>query len=152
MSHPHKPLKADPTGMKDFSKEVQAVVGPLLYELGFTLDSADVRIDEGGRFGSVVYYVSADCRIQIHQSSREGSVNCMIAPLDAQNAFGPHDRSSKWQYLTKFAPMPDEPLEELVAAVSFEPKTSTEQLRWVRDRILECYRTAHAGILKAHDA
>lgn len=136
---------------EDFPREVQTVVGPLLSDLGFALDSTDVHVDEGGRFGSVVYYVSADCRIQIYQSSREGSVNCMIAPLDAQNAFGPHDRSSKWQYLTRFAPMPDVPLEELVAAVSFEPKTSTEQLRWVRDNILKYYRTAHAGILQAHE-
>ncbi|WP_193044324.1 hypothetical protein [Mycolicibacterium baixiangningiae] len=134
----------------DFTEEVQSVVGPLLSDLGFTLDSANVDVDEGGRFGSVVYYVSADCRIQIYQSSREGSVNCMIAPLDARNEFGPRDKSSKWQYLTRFSPMPDVPLEVLIEAVSFDPKTTAEELHWVRDNILKYYETAHAGILEAY--
>lgn len=134
-----------------FPEEVQSIVGPVLSSLGFTLDSTDANVDESGRFGSVVYYKSADCRIQIYQSSREGSVNCMIAPLDAQNEFGPRDKSFKWQYLTKFAPMPDAPLEELIEAVSFEPKATAEQLQWVRDNISRYYETAHAGVLKTHE-
>ncbi|KUH84625.1 hypothetical protein [Mycobacterium sp. IS-1556] len=131
-----------------FPTEVESIVGPLLSDLGFTLDNVDVHVDEGGRHGSVVYYKSADCKLQIYQSSREGSVNCMIAPLDAPNEFGPHDASFKWQYLTKFAPMPDVPLEELIETVSFETKTSAEELRWVRDNILKYYEAAHAGIHK----
>ncbi|MCV7269216.1 hypothetical protein [Mycolicibacterium doricum] len=51
----------------------------------------------------------------------------MIAPLDAPNKFGPRDASLRWQYLTKFAARRDASLEELVEAVSFEPKTSAER-------------------------
>ncbi|KUH67864.1 MULTISPECIES: hypothetical protein [Mycobacteriaceae] len=131
----------------DFSDQVQSIVGPLLSELGFRLDGVDLNVDEGGRLGAVVYYRSADCKIQVYQSAREGSTNCMIAPLDAPNVFGPHDRSLSWQYLTKFVPLPDTPLEELVESVSFKPKTTAEQLRWVRDIIGEHFEAARAGIL-----
>lgn len=129
-----------------FPDEVQSIVGPVLSNLGFTLDSVDEHVDEGGRFGSVAYYKAADCRVQIYQSSREGATNCMIAPLDAPNEFGPRDTSCRWQYLTRFAPRRDESLEELVEAVSFEPKTTTEELRWVRDNIQKYSAAARAGI------
>ncbi|MBA0047716.1 hypothetical protein [Mycobacteroides sp. LB1] len=130
-----------------FTEEAQSIVGPLLSDLGFTLDVIDDHVNEGGRTGSVVYYRSEDCKVQVYQSSREGSVNCMIAPLDAPNVFGPQDRSFSWQYLTKFAPMPEMSLEELAESVSFEPKTSAEQLQWVRDNIAKYYEAAHRGIL-----
>jgi hypothetical protein len=160
MSHPHEPLKEDPAGLRSrksmslddhFPAEVQSIVGPALSQLGFTLESIDVDVDEGGGSGSVVYFRSADCKLQIYRSSREGSINCMIAPLGAPNVFGPRDKSLRWQYLTKFAPMPDAPLEELVDAVSFEPKTSAEELRWVRDSILQYYELAHDGILHMYE-
>jgi hypothetical protein len=131
-----------------FAAEVEAVVGPLLADLGFTLDEVDNNIDEGGRQGSVVYYKSDDCKIQIYRSSREGSVNCMIAPLDAPNVFGLYDQSYKWQYFTKFSTAPNVSLEELVQQVSFEPETDRAQLEWVRDRIAEYFEAAHAGILE----
>jgi hypothetical protein len=134
----------------NFAGEVQSVVGPLLADLGFELDEIDDAVDEGGRPGSVVYYRSRDCKIQIYKSSREGSVNCMIAPLNAVNNFGPRDQSSNWQYLNKFSPAPDLPLEELVKSVSFEAKTDNERLEEVRDRIAEYYDDAHAGILKTY--
>lgn len=131
----------------DFSNQVQAIVGPLLSELGFKLDGVDLNVDEGGMSGAVVYYRSADCKMQVYQSSREGNVNCMIAPLDAPNRFGPLDRSLTWQYLTKFVPMPDTPLEELIESVSFEPKSTAEQLRWVRDTIGQHFEAARAGVV-----
>ncbi|WP_142281587.1 hypothetical protein [Mycobacterium kyorinense] len=131
-----------------FPAEVEAVVGPLLADLGFTLDEVDNNVDEGGRRGSVVYYRSDDCKIQVYRSSREGSVNCMIAPLDASNVFGLSDQSYKWQYFTKFSPAVNVSLEELVQQVSFEPQTDKEQLEWVRDRIVEYFDVAHAGILE----
>jgi hypothetical protein len=134
----------------DFAGEVQSVVGPLLADLGFELDEIDADVDEGGRPGSVVYYRSHDCKIQIYKSSREGSVNCMIAPLNAVNDFGPRDQSSSWQYLNKFSPAPDVPLEELVKSVSFKAKTDNQRLEEVRDRIAQYYDDAHAGILKTY--
>ena len=130
----------------DFAQEVQTIVGPLLSNLGFTLDEIDDHVDEGGMLGSVVFYRSKDCKIQVYESSREGSVNCMIAQAEAPNRFGPQDRSYQWQYLTKFAPTPETSLEELAQAVSFEPKTSAEQLGWVRDNIEKYYDVARDGI------
>lgn len=130
----------------DFTEQVQTVVGPLLTDLGFKLDEVDSYVDEGGMRGSVVYYCAQDCKIQIYQSSREGSINCMIAPLAASNSFGPQDRSGSWQYLTKFVPAPEMSLEELAQSVSFEPKTSSEELLWVRDNIAKNFEAAHLGI------
>ncbi|MGE2832659.1 hypothetical protein [Mycobacterium sp. SMC-4] len=133
-----------------FPDEVQSAVGPLLSELGFTLDSVNAHVDEDGGFGSVVYYRSEDCKIQVYRSSREGSVNCMIAPLEAPNEFGPRDKSPTWQYLTKFSPKSDVPLEELIRAVSFEPQTSVEELRWVRETISKYINAARDGIRGMH--
>jgi hypothetical protein len=130
-----------------FSDEVQTIVGPLLTDLGFTVDEIDGHVDEGGRSGSVVYYRNQDSKIQVYESSREGSINCMIAPLEASNVFGPQDQSFNWQYFTKFVPAPEMSIEELAQTVSFEPKTTTEQLVWVRDNIANYFETAHKGIL-----
>jgi hypothetical protein len=132
---------------ENFPAEVQSVVGPLLANLGFTVDELDNNVDEGGRRGSVVYYRSDDCKIQIYRSAREGSVNCMIAPLVAPNIFGLYDRSHRWQYLAKFSPTPNVPLEELVRSVSYKSKTDKEQLLWVKDQIGQHYQAAHLGIL-----
>ncbi|HZC09584.1 MAG TPA: hypothetical protein VE485_06055 [Mycobacterium sp.] len=128
---------------ENFPAEVQSVVGPLLDDLGFMVDEIDNNVDEGGRRGSVVYYCSDDRKIQIYQSARERNVNCMIAPLIAPNIFGLHDRSHRWQYLAKFSPAPNIPLEELVRPVSYKSKTDVEQLLWVKDQIGQHYQAAH---------
>lgn len=132
----------------EFSTDVQSIVGPLLAERGFVLDEIDDRPDEGGRDQHIVYYRSNDCKIQIYQSSREGEVNCMIAPLDVPNEFGL--RAKKWQYLTRFAKRPDLPLEELGIVARAEYEAYANPLEWVRDRIARHYEAAHAGILKMY--
>lgn len=87
----------------EFLTAVQSTVGPLLDQLGFQLDSFDGNVDEGGRLGSVAFFGRNDCKIQVYRSTRAGSVNCTIAPIDAPNVFGPYDYSKKWQYLARFA-------------------------------------------------
>jgi hypothetical protein len=133
-----------------FADDVEAVVGPMLMKRGFVLDEIDDSIDEGGRPAAVVYYRSTDCKIQIYKSSREGNVNCMIAPAGAKNEFGPLDKSLQWHYLNEFSPAPDVPLEELVKSVSYKAKTEREQLEKVRDRIAEYYDDACAGVLQKY--
>ena len=133
-----------------FPEQVQSIVGPLLSKLGFTLDFVDDAVDEGGRTGSVVYYRSDDLKMQVYESSRNGSVNCMIAPITAHNTFGPLDRSYKWQHPASFSPAPDVPLEELVKSVRYEAKSTTESLEWVRNQIGEHYLSARACILETH--
>lgn len=71
-----------------FTVDVETVVGPLLDNLGFVLDDVDDSPDQGGIERHIVYYQSKDCRLQIYGSSREGEINCMIAPLDASSQFG----------------------------------------------------------------
>ncbi|WP_293003206.1 hypothetical protein [Mycobacterium sp.] len=105
-------------------------------------------IDEGGPKGAVAYYRSGDCKIQIYRSSREGNINCMIARISAPNEFGPHDRSLTWRFLNEFSPAPDVSLEDLAKTVSYKAKSESEQLRAVKDRIVECYDEAHAAILQ----
>lgn len=131
-----------------FSNEVQAIVGPLLTELGFILDEIDDRPDEGGRGQHIVYYRSNDCKLQIYKSSREGEVNCMIAPLYVANQFGL--RATKWQYLTKFVKRPDLPLEELISLARSDYEAYANPLEWVRGRIAKYYEAAHAGILEMY--
>ena len=137
----------------DFSSKVQSILDPLLLDLGFTLDEIDDNIDEGGRRGSVVYYRSQDCKLQIYWSSREGEINCMIGPLDAPNEPGLYNRSTKWHYLNEFTKPPDLPLEELVRVlreerVNFE--SDVTWLEWLRERIGRDFDAAHAAVLKMY--
>lgn len=133
----------------DFVAEVRAIVEPLLVDLGFVADGFD-DFDEGGIPGTVVYYRSSDCKIQVYKSSRQGSINCTIAPLRANNEFCHRDPSSEWQFITKFTPTPYVPLEELVKSVSYESLPDNELLEEIRDRIAKYYNDAHAGILKMY--
>jgi hypothetical protein len=130
-----------------FSAEVQSIVGPLLIDLGFVLDGVE-DFDEGGLPGTVVYYRSDDCKIQIYQSGREGETNCMIAPLDAPDSFGL--RADKWQYLLRFSKTPDLPLAELAALTRAEYNAYANPLEWVRDQIAKYYPAAHTGILEMY--
>jgi hypothetical protein len=132
----------------EFSADVQAIVGPLLERLGFVLDGIDDSPDEGGRRQHIVFYRSDDCKIQVYESSREGSTNCMIAPLDVPNEFGP--RAKKWQYLPRFSKQPDLPLAELAKLVRAEYEAYANPLEWVRDRIVRYYEAAHKGILEMY--
>ncbi len=134
----------------EFSAEVEAIVGPLLEKLGFVIDGIDDNPDKGGRRQHIVYYRSADCKMQIYESSREGETNCMIAPLDAPNAFGLNTK--KWQFLTRFSKRPDLPLAELSAQARADYVSYANPLEWVRDRILKYYELAHVGILEMYGA
>jgi hypothetical protein len=86
--------------------------------------------------------------MQIYESSREGATNCIIAPLDAPNAFGL--RAERWQYLPRFSTAPDLPLAELAALARAEYESYPNPLEWVRDRIARYYEAAHAGILRMY--
>lgn len=132
----------------DFSANVNRIIGPLLSELGFVLDSVD-DIDEEGRRGSVVYYESEDCKLQIYWSPRAGEINCMIAPLTAPNAPGLYDRSEKWHYLDEFIDKPNVPLEQLVKLLRAERayfETEESRLAWLEGRIENNIGTARIRI------
>jgi hypothetical protein len=134
----------------EFLTGVRSIIEPTLADLGFRPDGYVDDIDEGGRKACIAFYRSADCKMQIYESSREGNVNCMIAPASATNEFGPLDKSLQWHYLNEFSPAPDVPLEELVKSVSYKAKTEREQLEEVRDRIAEYYDDACAGVLRKY--
>ncbi|MCP2627939.1 hypothetical protein [Mycolicibacterium smegmatis] len=134
--------------MQNFFMEVEAVVGPLLAELGFRLDETDNTPDRGGdRY--IAYYRRKDCKLQIYQSSRDGETNCMIAPLGAPNEFGL--RNEKWQYLTRFTKRPNLPATELIQIARREYESYSNSLEWVRDRIRANYESAHASIRTMRD-
>ncbi|TDO06502.1 hypothetical protein EV580_6594 [Mycobacterium sp. BK086] len=132
-----------------FSGDVQTIIGSLLSERGFTVDEIDERPLVGGRPPHVVYYRSNDCKIQIYESRRDGETNCMIAPVDAPNEFGPN--STKWHYLDRFA-QPREPAtpETLRAAIA-EYRSYANPVEWVRDHIVKYYDDAHRGILAKYN-
>lgn len=141
---------------QEFLAGVRSIVEPLLNELGFEWDEYNDNVDEGdrdarqgGRRGAVVFFRSDDCKMQIYDSTRDGSINCMIAPLDAPNIFGPYDRSGKWQYLPRFAVRQGIPLEEIMKdnlAVDFP--TTNQLLESVRNRIEKYFPVAHDGVLE----
>ena len=135
-----------------FSTKVTTIVGPVLSRLGFVLEAVDDDVDEGGRQGSVVYFSSVDCRIQLYWSPRGGEINCMIAPMNAPNVPGLYDTSGKWRFWNEFVERPSVPLEELVELLRSEKvnfETDESWLRWWAERIQRFYSAAHAGILKA---
>lgn len=137
---------------EDFPQKVQSIVGPRLADLGFELDEIDNNVDEGGRHGSVVYYRSADCKLQIYWSEREGEINAMIARLDAPNEHGLYNRSSQWHYLNDFIQAPDLPLEELVKVLKAERanfESDTKWLEWLRGRIETNFPAARDGVLNS---
>lgn len=133
----------------EFAEAVEAIVGPLLADLGFALDEIDDSPDEGGRPQHVVYYRSHDCKIQVYDSRREGEVNCMIAPVSAPNGFGL--RTKKWHGFTRFTELPDLSLEQLADLAQAELAAYPNRLEWVRDRIIKYYNNAHRGILQMYD-
>jgi hypothetical protein len=133
---------------QEFLDGVRSIVEPLLVQLGFCLDAVDDNVDEWGRPGSVVFYRSEDCKIQVYASSREGSINCMIAPLDAANVFGPHDRSGKWQYLPRYAIWQGVSPEEIMKdKLPVDFPTTSQFLESVRHRIEKYYPVAHDGVI-----
>src|SRR5579875_2979043 len=113
----------------EFATEVQTIIGPVLEQFGFVLDQINDSPDEGGRRQHIVFYRSNDCKIQIYESSREGEVNCMIAPLDVSNEFGL--RAKKWQYLTRFTKQPELPLEKLAQRARAEYEAYANPVEWV---------------------
>lgn len=131
-----------------FSAELETTVGPLLAELGFVLDEADDSPDQGGIERHIVYYRSSDCRMQIYEYSREGEVNCMIAPLGAPNEFGLN--SKQWHYISKFSKRSNVPPQERLKIAIDEANAYVDPLQWVRDRIFKYYDSAHAGILEMY--
>jgi hypothetical protein len=138
---------------REFLAGVQSIVEPLLAELGFRLEECDDDVD-GGRSGDcVVYFGSNDCKIQIYDSPRAGSINCMIAPLDAPNVFGPYDRSGKWQYIVMSAIKSGIPREEIMSdKLPVDFPTTSQSLEWVRGRIEKYFPIAHASILEMNES
>lgn len=131
----------------DFPSDVRLVVEPILSKRGFVLDEIQDGTDDGGRQLSVVYFRSADCKIQIYESAREGETNCMIAPLDAPNEFGLLSTSKKWQFLTRFVKRSDLPLEGRFKMARQEYESYDNPLEWVKACIEARFDTAHAAML-----
>lgn len=133
----------------DFSDHVQAIIGPVLADRGFTGEDIDDSPDQWGRERHIVYYRSNDCKIQVYESAREGEVNCMIAPSDAPNEWGLDSKS--WHFLTHFAQRREPPSPESLRAVRAEYDSYSNPLEWLRDRIIKYYDDAHQGILATRD-
>lgn len=136
---------------QEFLAGVQSIVEPVLTQLGFELEEYDDDVDEGGPKGSVVFFRSKDCKIQVYDSPRGGELNCMIAPLDAPNVFGPYDRSAKWQYLPRYAIWQGVPPEEIMKEkLPVDFPTTSQFLESVRRRIEKYYPVAHTGVLEKY--
>ena len=84
-------------------------LGPMLASLGFALEAADNTLVYGDRPTWAVYYRSADYKLQICWSAREGGIDVMLAPLDAPNAFGLTGSSDGWRHLLALSRSDDDP-------------------------------------------
>jgi hypothetical protein len=138
----------------EFLTGVRSIIEPTLADLGFRLDGYVDDIDEGGRKVRIAFYRSADCKIQIYESSREGEINAMIAPAVAPDQYGLSNQSRMWHYFNEFTDEPKLPLEELVAKLRAERdnfKTTSSWLEWIKkERIARYYESAHAAILEKY--
>jgi hypothetical protein len=127
---------------------VRRIIGPVLEARGFVMDYMDDQLYDGDGQSEVVFYRSSDCKVQSYLSSRAGEVNAMIAPLNAPNVFGLLDHSGKWQYFARFITRPDLSITRLARLSTSTYEIDEERVESVRNRILENYPSAHAGILK----
>jgi hypothetical protein len=131
-----------------FRANVERTLGPLLSKLGFVMEEVDDGPDEGGIPRHIAYFKSADCRLQVYDSSREGEINCMIAPLDAPKKFGLN--AEKWHYISRFSKRSDLPPKERLRVAIAEAQAYANPFEWVRDRIAKHYERAHASILELY--
>ncbi|CAJ1586169.1 hypothetical protein [[Mycobacterium] wendilense] len=137
----------------EFVIQAQEILGPTLSGRGFTLEEIDDAVDEGGRYGAALYYLSSDCKLQIYWSAREWEVNVMVAPLGSPNQHGLYDRSRRWHYLPEFSPRPNLSLEELVKKRREEGVKFLDdigQLRQLVGHIDRYFEKAHTEILKQY--
>ncbi|MBB4854717.1 hypothetical protein HNP40_002104 [Mycobacteroides chelonae] len=127
----------------NYSTEVAQHMGVVLSRFGFTLEEASDSITYGDRPAGAVFYRSADCKLQICWSARDGGLDIMLARLDAPNEFGLANKSKKWHFLL----MLDESEDGLVTpAVG----ASSEELWAWRNALLEAhFSAAHANLLAA---
>lgn len=133
---------------QQFLAGVRSIVEPLLSRLGFDLLEYDDSVGRGDAAASVVYFQSDDCKIQVYDSPRSGSINCMIATLDASNTFGPSDEKGEWQYLPRFAVLAGVPLDQIESDGLPEFPTLSQWLESICRRIERYYPVAHEGVLK----
>ncbi|OBK15453.1 hypothetical protein [Mycobacterium asiaticum] len=131
---------------EEFLTDVQTIIGPVLAGFGFELAAFQDDIDEDGVAGSVAFYRSPDCQLQIYNSKRAGEINCMIALVGAAQVYGLFDRTGEWQYLARFADRAE--LAELIRSEGTGFPTEREELERIKTRIERFYPIAHAGILK----
>jgi hypothetical protein len=67
--------------------------------MGFVLDEVQEGITYSERPAWAVYYRRDDCKLQVCWSSREGSIDFMLAKPQAQNEFGPRNTARDWHFL-----------------------------------------------------
>ncbi|WP_195166634.1 hypothetical protein [Mycobacteroides abscessus] len=87
--------------------DVQKYMGPTLSKYGFELESIEPAVEYGERPAWAVYFRGADCKLQVCWSAREGSVDFMLAPLDAPAEFGLVNKSNKWRFLLSLSDFDD---------------------------------------------
>lgn len=134
---------------EEFLIAVRSIVEPRLADLGFRLEEYMSDVGPNDKEGSAVFFRSNDCRIQIYDSRRNGDINCMIAPLSADNIFGPYDRSGMWQYIVMYAVKKGVPREEIMNdELLTDFPTTLERLHWVRGRIEKYLPMAREILLK----
>ena len=81
---------------------------PTLRDAGFTLDQIDDQATYGDRPGWAIYYLGADCKLQVCWSARDGGIDFLLAPLDAPYEFGLLNCSKKWQFMLILSAADDE--------------------------------------------
>jgi hypothetical protein len=90
------------------SGDVERYMGATLAALGFALDEIHPEVVYGERSAWAVFYRGPDCKLQVCQSSRDGGIDFMLAPLDAPNEFGLDNRSKKWRFMLALSDATDD--------------------------------------------
>jgi hypothetical protein len=87
--------------------DVEKYMGPTLSRYGFELEAIEPAVEYGERPAWAVYFHSVDCKLQVSWSAREGSVDFMLAPVDAPTEFGLVNKSKKWRFLLSLSDFDD---------------------------------------------
>ncbi|BBY26402.1 hypothetical protein [Mycolicibacterium sediminis] len=129
-----------------FEGEVDRIVGRTLSTYGLRFDGTFVGLDADGAGLAICYFRSANCKLQIYTSEREGETGCMIAPADAPNVFGPTDDSGWWKFLTDVNQDADDPFR----GVPTEAGSYGVPLTRLRAHLVASYDDACTALVVTH--
>lgn len=109
------------------AKELADFLGPDMSARGLELDEIRDPWSYGDRAAWALFYRRRDCKVQACWSERDGGIDFMLAPPDADNTFGLSDRTGTWQFMLLLSRAKDN------LATPAASASDTELMSWLRE-------------------